>query len=133
MALAPDSNLVSSPQLCVSRQISACSICRGKKIKCDGRVPVCTPCQKSRREVECTNGSDQFARGKEWSYVTALETRLDKLEKSIARSKSREDTATKNDDASASYGASPSATRATRTERKEEAQVNELVSDFGFL
>ncbi|KAL8869160.1 MAG: hypothetical protein Q9174_004478, partial [Haloplaca sp. 1 TL-2023] len=133
MALVSDSSLVTSPQLCVSRQISACSICRGKKIKCDGLVPVCTPCQKSRRDVECTNGSDQFARGKERSYVTALETRLDKLEKSIARSKSRGNTATQNHHVSASYAVPPSTARATRIERKEEAHVNELVSDFGFL
>ncbi|KAH9901317.1 hypothetical protein C8Q73DRAFT_677464 [Cubamyces lactineus] len=30
-----------------------CSACRGRKVKCDGAVPVCGPCSKARRPVEC--------------------------------------------------------------------------------
>lgn len=133
MALAQSSRLIESPQLCVSRQISACSICRGKKVKCDGLVPVCTPCQKSRREAECTNGSDTFARGKERSYVTALETRLDRLEKAIARSKGQGNAATIRDLPSSTQAIQANTLGNTTTQRKEELHVNELVSDFGFL
>ncbi|KAL8950696.1 MAG: hypothetical protein Q9222_003282 [Ikaeria aurantiellina] len=115
MALVRSSKLIENPQLCVSRQISACSICRGKKIKCDGLVPTCTPCQRSRRDAECTNGSDKFARGKERSYVTALESRLDRLEKELAQV----------NDAAVSG--------TSKGQRKEQSHLNELVSDFGFL
>ncbi|KAI8998698.1 hypothetical protein BD414DRAFT_575203 [Trametes punicea] len=30
-----------------------CSACRGRKVKCDGVVPVCGPCSKARRPVDC--------------------------------------------------------------------------------
>ncbi|KAI0637040.1 hypothetical protein C8Q77DRAFT_1051446 [Trametes polyzona] len=30
-----------------------CSACRGRKVRCDGVVPVCGPCSKARRPVEC--------------------------------------------------------------------------------
>ena len=130
MAFVESSKFVDNPKLCVSRQISACSICRGKKIKCDGLVPVCSPCQRSHRESECTNGSDKFAKGKERSYVTALENRLDKLEKEIARARRQ---------GGADAVSKPLATAkvraalTTKGQRKEESHVNELVSDFGFL
>ncbi|KAL8819785.1 MAG: hypothetical protein Q9223_001854 [Gallowayella weberi] len=120
--------LIENPPLCVSRQISACSICRGKKIKCDGLVPVCTPCRRSRRDTECTNGSDAFASGKERSYVTALESRLAKLEKDIAHAK-----APASIDTVHHPPASSQADPTPEGKRTEEAHVNELVSDFGFL
>ncbi|KAL9601538.1 MAG: hypothetical protein Q9179_002834 [Wetmoreana sp. 5 TL-2023] len=127
MATFQSSRFVVHPQLCVARQISACSICRGKKIKCDGLVPVCTPCQRSRRESECTTGSDKFARGKERSYVTALETHLNSLEKMIAQAKDHRSA----EPARATIQFDTA--RATKGQRKEESHVNELVSDFGFL
>lgn len=130
MASVEKSNFVDNPKLCVSRQISACSICRGKKIKCDGLVPVCSPCQKSRRDAECTNGNDKFAKGKERSYVTALENRLNKLERDIERAKIQEGDLIVSK-SPASFPASVIST--SRGQRKEEAHLNELVSDFGFL
>ncbi|KAI0781007.1 hypothetical protein BD413DRAFT_464032 [Trametes elegans] len=30
-----------------------CSACRGRKVRCDGVLPVCGPCSKARRPVEC--------------------------------------------------------------------------------
>ncbi|KAI9064366.1 hypothetical protein FKP32DRAFT_1626402 [Trametes sanguinea] len=30
-----------------------CSACRGRKVKCDGILPVCGPCSKARRPVDC--------------------------------------------------------------------------------
>lgn len=130
MAFVESSKFIDNPKLCVSRQISACSICRGKKIKCDGLVPVCSPCQRSRKEAECTNGNDKFAKGKERSYVTALESRLDRLERDIARARLQGPTG--------AIPKTPASAQAdvaltTQGQRKEESHLNELVSDFGFL
>ncbi|KAL8661135.1 MAG: hypothetical protein Q9202_005850 [Teloschistes flavicans] len=133
MVLVQSLRLTESPQLCVSRQISACSICRGKKIKCDGLVPVCSPCQKARREAECTNGSDRFAKGKERSYVTALETRLDRLEKDIARVEGLGTAQIAQHQLAHVLDDKASMTRIAKGQRREESHVNELVSDFGFL
>ncbi|KAL8691979.1 MAG: hypothetical protein Q9218_002903 [Villophora microphyllina] len=133
MALVQSPKITESPQLCVSRQISACSICRGKKIKCDGLVPVCTPCQRARRDAECTNGSDRFAKGKERSYVTALETRLDRLEKDIARAKGLGAAHAAQNQSGSTIDGRISTTRSAKGQKKEESHVNELVSDFGFL
>lgn len=133
MVLVQSLRLTESPQLCVSRQISACSICRGKKIKCDGLVPVCSPCQKARREAECTNGSDRFAKGKERSYVTALETRLGRLEKDIARVEGLGTAQIAQHQLAHVLDDKASMTRIAKGQRREESHVNELVSDFGFL
>ncbi|KAL8940985.1 MAG: hypothetical protein Q9216_002504 [Gyalolechia sp. 2 TL-2023] len=76
------------------------------------------------------NQIDKFAKGKERSYVTALENRLDKLERDIARAKVQRGAQS----ASSGPASSPaSATLITRGQRKEESHLNELVSDFGFL
>ncbi|KAL9597274.1 MAG: hypothetical protein Q9219_005255 [cf. Caloplaca sp. 3 TL-2023] len=69
---------------------------------------------------------DKFAKGKERSYVTALENRLDRLEQNIARARLREST-------SSFPRAPPNAALASKGQRKEESHLNELVSDFGFL
>ncbi|KAL8701523.1 MAG: hypothetical protein Q9224_000461 [Gallowayella concinna] len=128
MSLLESRRLIENPPLCVSRQISACAICRRKKIKCDGLVPVCTPCQRSRRDAECTNGSDTFAQGKERSYVTALESRLAKLERDIAQAK-----VPPSIDPVHHPPPSSQADPTPKGKRTEEAHVNDLVSDFGFL
>ncbi|KAI4107163.1 MAG: hypothetical protein L6R37_001740 [Teloschistes peruensis] len=133
MALVKSFGLTDSPRLCVSRQISACSICRGKKIKCDGLVPVCTPCQKARRDAECTNGSDKLAKGKERSYVTALEARLVWLEKDIARVEGLGAAQNAQYQPAQDGDYKDPTTRIAKGQRKEESHVNDLVSDFGFL
>ncbi|KAL8803457.1 MAG: hypothetical protein Q9182_003154 [Xanthomendoza sp. 2 TL-2023] len=79
-------------------------------------------------DTECTNGSDAFARGKERSYVTALESRLAKLEKDIAQAK-----APASMDTVHHPPASSQADPTPEGKRTEEAHVNDLVSDFGFL
>ncbi|PPJ53388.1 hypothetical protein CBER1_01006 [Cercospora berteroae] len=113
-----------TPILKVSRPVAACSRCRNAKIKCDG-----------------TN--DQFARGKERSYVSTLETRIEKLKEKLEDARARKPSVVDmfEDDSAArrqSYQVqepptpnTPNQTKAMR--RKEAATIDDLVSDFGFL
>jgi hypothetical protein len=34
-------------------------------LKCDGKLPACTACEKAGRTSECSSANDQFAKGKE--------------------------------------------------------------------
>ena len=119
-----------APSLRVSRPVAACSRCRSAKIKCDGKLPACSACERSGKAGSCTSANDEFARGKERSYVAALEAAAQRLQKRI--------------DAAKSEGvAAPSNVRGSNrpkhprkfsgVQRKEAIDVNELVSDFGFL
>lgn len=112
-----------NPVLSVSRQISACSACRNKKIKCDGLLPACTACQRGDRAAECTNGNDQFVKGKERSYVSTLESRLDKLQRDIDQMKTQE----------LSVNGSGLRQSVYDHQAREASNVDDLVSDFGFL
>ena len=124
-----------TPLLRVSRPVSACQRCRSAKIKCDGLLPACTACTRSNRAEECASANDQFAKGKERSYVASLESRIERLEKQIAQRKSRPAPLT-----GATLG-TPQPNPATtvnrsnsRTwQRKEAGDVDDLVSDFGFM
>ena len=124
-----------TPLLRVSRPVSACQRCRGAKVKCDGKLPACTACERAGRSAECSSASDQFAKGKERSYVASLETRVEKLEKQLVQAKARK--APMN-----SSGAQPWLSPETRVaprlgssgaQRKEASNVDDLVADFGFL
>ena len=124
------------PLLRVSRPVSACSRCRNAKTKCDGKLPACTACERSNRAAECSSANDQFAKGKERSYVASLESRIEKLEKQIAQSKQRRQSSATMFD----VGASPAAVIRTtslsgrrKIQRKEASDVDDLVADFGFL
>src|ERR1700712_5243652 len=72
-----------SPSLRVSRPVAACARCRSAKIKCDGKLPVCSACERSGKSSSCTSANDEFARGKERSYVAALEAAAQRLQKKI--------------------------------------------------
>ncbi|KAK4034358.1 fungal-specific transcription factor domain-containing protein [Parachaetomium inaequale] len=136
------SSLADSPLLKVSRPVSACSRCRSAKVKCDNKLPACTACERAGREKECTAANDQFARGKERSYVAALELRIEKLERRLiyARSTNASVALHGPDEPPA---ADPSRKdslafiraaihrKAARTQ--ENADINTLVSDFGYL
>src|SRR5947209_16522758 len=133
------------PSLRVSRPVAACSRCRGAKIKCDGKLPACTACEKSGKASSCSGANDEFAKGKERSYVAALEAAAERLQRKIAQ---------------ASAASSPAATAKSpsdfsgglfagndlgqlaslqrkpvggRARRKEASDVDDLVGDFGFL
>ena len=124
-----------TPLLRVSRPVSACQRCRHAKVKCDGKLPACTACERAGRAAECSSANDLFARGKERSYVASLENRVEKLERQIAQAKARKATANTLDLVSAQpLLAPPILTHGGgRVRRKETQDVNDLVSDFGFL
>jgi hypothetical protein len=123
-----------APSLRVSRPVAACARCRSAKIKCDGKLPACTACEKSGKSTSCTSANDDFARGRERSYVAALEAAAQRLQKKIDDAKSdshqyRPGLAT----APSSTTQPPQKRKISGTRRKEASDVDELVSDFGFL
>lgn len=129
-------NSLETPLLRVSRPVSACSKCRSAKIKCDGQLPACTACTKAGRSAECSSANDQFAKGKERSYVSSLESRVDKLEKQISQARARRASVRMADAPPHCSLLIPTArfpTSNPKKDRKEAYVVDELVSDFGFL
>ncbi|CAD6446697.1 0b3bceac-78ae-4aeb-bba5-6fbaddbcd461 [Sclerotinia trifoliorum] len=130
-----------TPLLRVSRPVSACSRCRAAKVKCDGKLPACSACEKSGRASECSSANDQFAKGKERSYVASLESRVEKLEKRLAYARLRKasvamhdlDTPTELPDRKDSLATIRAVIHGKAARKREAADVNELVSDFGFL
>ncbi|GAB7364384.1 hypothetical protein MBLNU230_g4927t1 [Neophaeotheca triangularis] len=131
-----------TPILKVSRPVAACSRCRNAKIKCDGKLPACSSCEKNGRAAECTSTNDQFARGKERSYVSTLETRIDRLQEKLELARARKPSViSMHDDETAPPSRRPSyqvteppTPVTTRKERRTEATaIDDLVSDFGFL
>ncbi|KAF2755282.1 hypothetical protein EJ05DRAFT_533005 [Pseudovirgaria hyperparasitica] len=135
--------VLETPLLRVSRPVAACSRCRAAKVKCDGKLPACTACEKSNKAAECSSTNDQFARGKERSYVATLETRVEKLERRIAEARARRKSSTTGmtdfDDAFTSPKLSTDlpgrnkTTSARAARRKEASDIDNLVSDFGLL
>lgn len=127
---------IETPLLRVSRPVSACQRCRNVKVKCDGKLPACTACEKAGRSDECSSANDQFAKGKERSYVASLETRVERLERQIAQVKAKQSSANQPTTSHANVPEVPepgAVTRSSRDQRKETRDVNDLVSDFGFL
>ena len=124
-----------TPLLRVSRPISACSRCRNAKIKCDGKLPACSACERSNRAAECSSANDQFAKGKERSYVASLESRVERLERQISRTKGRQGSNYMLDGSNLEVMsmADRSMGSRRRKERAEVSDVDDLVSDFGFL
>ncbi|KAB5536016.1 fungal-specific transcription factor domain-containing protein [Coniochaeta sp. 2T2.1] len=137
----PRSSFSDNPLLRVSRPVSACSRCRAAKVKCDGKLPACTACEKAGRESECSAANDQFARGKERSYVAALELRIEKLERRLAYARSRKasvamhesDIPLPNADRKDSLATIRAAIHRKAARKRENSDVNALVSDFGYL
>jgi Fungal specific transcription factor domain/Fungal Zn(2)-Cys(6) binuclear cluster domain len=130
-----------APQLRVSRPVAACSRCRATKVRCDGRLPACTACERSDKADSCSGANDHFAKGKERSYVAALEVALEKLQKRVADTKAILTTDTsRRDTVAASYMLGPDHTLPSRrlpsggrAHRREASDVDNLVGDFGFL
>ena len=125
-----------TPPLRVSRPVSACSRCRTAKIKCDGKLPSCSACEKSGRGRECSSANDQFAKGKERNYVSSLEIRVEKLERQLAQARRRKISVTMLDLDPKQAALSPTyrfISRKPKRQRKETSDVDDLVSDFGFL
>ncbi|KAF2645181.1 hypothetical protein P280DRAFT_373675, partial [Massarina eburnea CBS 473.64] len=134
--------VLETPLLRVSRPVAACQRCRAAKIKCDGKLPACTACEKSNRASECSSTNDQFARGKERSYVATLESKVEKLERKIAEARARRKSSTalmQDVDSAAPRRSSVETVKGVRSvnkraeRRKEASDIDELVSDFGLL
>lgn len=134
--MANINNKFPTPLLRVSRPVSACSKCRSAKIKCDGKLPACTACERSGRSSECSSANDQFAKGKERSYVASLESRVEKLEKQISQLKGRQQSV-----AMLEFGNLAKTPQLgynltfnnRKSQHKEASMIDDLVSDFGFL
>ena len=119
--------------------MAACSRCRTAKIKCDGKLPACSACEKVGKANTCSGASDEFAKGKERSYVASLEGYCEKLEKKLAQLRDRQNSCaegngvaremsiTSTSSSTSSGGASTSA------HRREVSDIDDLVGDFGFL
>ncbi|KAI8580213.1 hypothetical protein K450DRAFT_238703 [Umbelopsis ramanniana AG] len=56
----------------------ACDLCRRKKVKCDGLIPVCSNCQQF--SYLCTYKDTTKKRGPPKGYIEAIETRLNRME-----------------------------------------------------
>jgi hypothetical protein len=123
--------------------VAACSRCRAAKVKCDGKLPACTACEKSNRASECSSTNDQFARGKERSYVATLESRVERMEKRIAEARNRRKSSTvlmlDMSETSTPRRTSVDTVKATRpiskkaAQRKEASEIDNLVDAFGIL
>lgn len=138
---------IETPLLKVSRPVAACSRCRAAKIKCDGKLPACSACEKSGKATECASANDNFARGKERSYVSTLETRIEKLERRLREAQQRKSSVVSMSDQDLELqikAGTPATQRNPNTavnnsklekaaKRKEARDIDELVSDFGFL
>lgn len=119
-----------SPLLRVSRPISACARCRNAKIKCDGKLPACSACERAGKSADCSSANDLFAKGKERSYVASLESRVERLEKQISQAKIPFNATSKDQQnfATRSFVCSKGSSQIA-----EASDVDELVSDFGYL
>ncbi|KAF8241145.1 hypothetical protein L208DRAFT_1420221 [Tricholoma matsutake] len=61
----------------------ACSVCRGKKTKCDGTKPICGPCSASGRRDECSWGKDSGRKPRTEAHFEAMRKRADALEEYV--------------------------------------------------
>jgi len=121
---------VGVPILRVSRPVAACSRCRSAKTRCDGKLPACTACEKAGKASECSSINDEFARGKERSYVATLETRIEKLEKKLEDARKMRFV----EKGSTLKGYAACQSKDLRpAQRKETSDMDELVSNFGLL
>ncbi|KAL8832527.1 MAG: hypothetical protein Q9191_000209 [Dirinaria sp. TL-2023a] len=126
-------NTFQTPPLRVSRPISACSRCRTAKIKCDGKLPACSACERSGKADECSSTNEEFARGKERNYVSSLETRLEKLERQLEEARGRRTSLNVLDTRPTQTAGAHTGTERPTNQGKESSHMDDLVSDFGFL
>ncbi|KAJ5086692.1 hypothetical protein NUU61_007999 [Penicillium alfredii] len=125
-----------SPLLKVSRPVAACSRCRRAKIKCDGKLPACSACERVGKASTCSGASDEFAKGKERSYVASLEGYCEKLEQNIAQLRDRQNSLSAEGKGVAremSITSISSDGPLGPAHRKEVSDIDDLVGDFGFL
>ncbi|KAL4950491.1 fungal-specific transcription factor domain-containing protein [Aspergillus filifer] len=130
-----DSSFLDKPLLKVSRPVAACSRCRTAKIKCDGKLPACSACERAGKTDICSS-SDEFPRGKERSYVGSLETYCERLEKKAAELRRRKELLAGGDGGvihESSITSASSAGPIAHVHRQEVSNIDDLVGDFGYL
>ena len=141
MAKGESLDALLAPSLRVSRPVAACSRCRSAKIKCDGRLPACTACERGGKADSCSGANDEYAKGKERSYVAALEAASERLRRRLAEAKALQATDPgRRDSIAVSHMLGPGhplsprrIASGGRVHRKEASDVDNLVGDFGFL
>lgn len=134
----PSSAFLDNPVLKVSRPVAACLRCRTAKIKCDGKLPACSACEKAGKAGTCSGATDEFAKGKERSYVASLEGYCEKLEKRLAEIRRRKETQGSyfgdgQEVPQSSITAFAAENSSSKAHRKEVRDIDDLVGDFGFL
>ncbi|KAI0774652.1 hypothetical protein BD413DRAFT_472376 [Trametes elegans] len=77
----PDGTIVPSGRGTYAKQ--ACSHCRKRKSKCDGRTPVCGPCEKAGRASECTWGKETAKKARTQQHFESLENYIRALEAKV--------------------------------------------------
>lgn len=130
------SSFLDQPLLKVSRPVAACSRCRTAKIKCDGKLPACSACERVGKASSCSGASDEFAKGKERSYVASLEGYCEKLEREIGALHHRKARASANAAGvpqESSITSISSTGTVAKSHRREVSDIDDLVGDFGFL
>ncbi|KAL4920264.1 fungal-specific transcription factor domain-containing protein [Aspergillus aurantiobrunneus] len=130
-----DPSFLDRPLLKVSRPVAACSRCRTAKIKCDGKLPACSACERAGRTDTCSS-SDEFPRGKERSYVGSLEAYCERLERRAAELRQRKQLLIGGDGGvvhESSITSASSAGPVPHAHRQEVSNIDDLVGDFGYL
>lgn len=125
-----------NPLLKVSRPVAACSRCRTAKIKCDGKLPACSACEKKGKASTCSGASDEFAKGKERSYVASLEGYCERLTQKILHLRERQNSLPAESNGVAremSITSTSSDGPLGSKHRREVSDIDDLVGDFGFL
>ncbi|OOQ91046.1 fungal specific transcription factor domain protein [Penicillium brasilianum] len=133
---ATATTFLDNPLLKVSRPVAACSRCRTAKIKCDGKLPACSACEKVGKASSCSGASDEFAKGKERSYVASLEGYCEKLEKKISLLRNRQNSLPLEGNGvvrEMSITSNSSDGPVGSAHRREVSDIDDLVGDFGFL
>ncbi|KAL4875827.1 fungal-specific transcription factor domain-containing protein [Aspergillus karnatakaensis] len=130
-----DPSFLDRPLLKVSRPVAACSRCRTAKIKCDGKLPACSACERAGKTDTCSS-SDEFPRGKERSYVGSLEAYCERLEKRAAELRQRKELLTGGQGGvihESSITSASSSGPISQAHRQEVSNIDDLVGDFGYL
>lgn len=129
-----NSSFLDRPLLKVSRPVAACSRCRTAKIRCDGKLPACSACERAGKADTCSS-SDEFPRGKERSYVGSLEAYCERLEKRAVELRERKRLLTGGEGGVVHESSitSASSVPATHAHSQEVSNIDDLVGDFGYL
>ncbi|KAJ1715613.1 fungal-specific transcription factor domain-containing protein [Aspergillus flavus] len=134
--MTSSASFLDKPLLKVSRPVAACSRCRTAKVKCDGKLPACSACERVGKASTCSGASDEFARGKERSYVASLEGYCERLERQIADLRRHKESLSIDGTGfvrESSITSMSSAGTVGQAHRKEISDIDDLVGDFGFL